>query len=238
MPSFLHPALFWTLGLPTLGVVVIPVLIHLINMLRHRRIEWAAMEFLLVSQNKNRTWVLLKQLLLLLLRMMAVAVIVLLVAQPVLRSQWGNLLGGTRTHHVVLLDASFSMSDRWEDSDAFSEAKRVVQRIGGEAARQVQPQAFTLLRFSRAAHSQPAAEPDLLNRSVGADFADTLSELLGKIKVTQTAVGPTPALAALSSLLGASDGQRRVIYLVSDFRARQWDDPKQLRAELQRTGRQ
>ena len=129
MPSFLHPALFWTLGLPTLGVVAIPVLIHLINMMRHRRVPWAAMEFLLLSQKKNRTWVMLKQLLLLLLRMLAVAAVVLLVAQPVLQNQWGNLLGGTRTHHIVLLDDSFSMSDRWEDTDAFAEAKKVVQRI-------------------------------------------------------------------------------------------------------------
>ena len=72
----------------------------------------------------------LKQLLLLLLRMLAVAAVVLLVAQPVLQNQWGNLLGGTRTHHIVLLDDSFSMSDRWADTDAFVEAKRIVQRIG------------------------------------------------------------------------------------------------------------
>ena len=87
MPSFLHPALFWTLGLPTLGVVALPVLIHLINMMRHRRLQWAAMEFLLVSQKKHRTWVILKQLLLLLLRMAAVAAVVLMVAQPRLQSQ-------------------------------------------------------------------------------------------------------------------------------------------------------
>ena len=39
-------------------------------------------------------------------------------------------MGGTRTHHIVLLDDSFSMSDRWADTDAFSEAKKVVERIG------------------------------------------------------------------------------------------------------------
>ena len=59
--TFVHTALLW--GLPVVGV---PVLIHLINMLRHRRVRWAAMEFLLRSHKKNRTWVTLKQLLLLL----------------------------------------------------------------------------------------------------------------------------------------------------------------------------
>jgi hypothetical protein len=234
MPSFVHPALFWTLGVPTLAVVAIPVLIHVINLMRHQRLQWAAMEFLLVSQKKHRTWVMLKQLLLLLLRMLAVAAVVLLAAQPLLQNQWGNLLGGKRTHSIVLLDDSFSMSDRWEDTDAFSEAKKVVQRIATEAARQAHPQVFTLLRFSRVGQFQRAAEPDVLKQPVGAEFADKLGELLAKLKVTQTAAGPMPALGAIGQLLGGGDGERRVVYVVSDFRARQWENPIDLRAELRR----
>jgi hypothetical protein len=222
------------LGLPTLGVVAIPVLIHLLNMMRHRRVPWAAMEFLLLSQKKNRTWVMLKQLLLLLLRMLAVAAVVLLVAQPVLQNQWGNLLGGTRTHHIVLLDDSFSMSDRWEDTDAFAEAKKVAQRITVEAARQAHPQLLTLLRFSRVGRYQRAAEPDLLKQPVGGELPDKLAELLEKVKVSQTAAGPIPALQAVGQLLGRNDGERRIVYLISDFRARQWERPAQLRTELER----
>jgi len=233
MPSFLHPALFWTLGLPTLGVVAVPVLIHLINMMRHRRVDWAAMEFLLLSQKKNRTWVMLKQLLLLLLRMLAVAAVVFVVAQPLLRNQWGNLLRGTRTHHIVLLDDSFSMSDRWADTDAFSEAKKVVERLGTEAARQVQPQAFTLLRFSQAGQFQRRTQPDLLKQPVGAEFVDKLNQSLAKLKATQTAAGPIGAIQAIGQLLGSADGERRIVYVVSDFRARQWGDPTDLRKELQ-----
>jgi len=234
MPSFLHPALFWTLGLPSLGVVALPVLIHLINMMRHKRVEWAAMEFLLVSQKKNRTWVLLKQFLLLLLRMIAVAVVVFLVAQPVLQNRWGNLLGGTRTHHIVLLDDSFSMSDRWEDTSAFAEAKRVVERIGTDAVREVNPQTFTLLRFSRVGRAQRSAAPDFTKQPVNPQFADELSALLSKIKVTQTAAEAKPTLQAVAQLLGENDGERRIIYVISDFRARQWEHPADLRAELMR----
>ena len=82
MPGFIYSPLLW--GLLAVGL---PVLIHLINMLRHRRVPWAAMEFLVVSQKKNRTWVLFKQLLLLLLRMAVLATLVLVrgpaaVAEP------------------------------------------------------------------------------------------------------------------------------------------------------------
>lgn len=232
MPSFLHPTLFWTLGLPTLGLVLAPVLIHLINMMRHRRVEWAAMEFLQVSQKKNRTRVILKQLLLLLMRMAAVALAVLVVAQPLLRNQWGNLLGGSRTHHIVLLDDSFSMSDRWADTDAFAEAKKVVERLGTEAARQVEPQMFTLLRFSQVGQSERGTQPDLLKESVGSEFVAALNNTLANLKATQTAAEPNGALEAIAQLLGTADGERRVVYVVSDFRARQWNDPTDLRKEL------
>jgi hypothetical protein len=129
MPTFVHPALLW--GLPILGV---PVVIHLITVLRHRRVEWAAMEFLLASQKRNRTRVLLKQLLLLLVRMLAVAMIVLVLAEPILRDRLGGLLGDAKTRHIVLLDDSFSMSDRRADTSAFEQAKRVVERIGTQAS--------------------------------------------------------------------------------------------------------
>jgi hypothetical protein len=237
MSSFLHPALFWTLGLPTLGVVALPVLIHLINMMRHRRVEWAAMEFLLVSQKKHRTWVILKQLLLLLLRMAAVAAIVLMVAQPRLHSHVTDLLGGTRTHHIVLLDDSFSMSDRWADTDAFSEAKKVVDRIGGNAVKRNRLQSFTLLRFSRVRRPQrPAAEPDLTKVPVTSEFGDKLTALLSKFKVTQLSTGPGPALRAISQLFGGDEGEHRILYLVSDFRARQWNNPSDVREELLQMG--
>ena len=125
MPSFVHPVLLWGLL-----AAAAPVLIHLINMLRHRRVEWAAMEFLLFSQRKHRTWILLKQLLLLLLRIGVVAAAAIMVAQPVLRSQWGSLLGNVQTHHILLLDDSFSMSDHWGDASAFARAKAAIERVG------------------------------------------------------------------------------------------------------------
>ena len=222
--------------MPTLGVVAIPVLIHLINMMRHKRVEWAAMEFLLASQKKHRTWVLFKQLVLLLMRMLALAAVVCLVAQPKLRSQLGGLLGGVHTHHIVLIDDSYSMSDRWADTDAFAEAKRVAEQIGLNAAREDRPQSFSLLRFSRAALPDGAGKPDAIKLPIGGNFSDELEKLLGELNVSQTAAGPLPALKAIDKLLGDGADEQRIIYLISDFRARQWNDPTELHEELLRLG--
>jgi hypothetical protein len=227
MPTFVHPLLLW--GLPIIGL---PVLIHLINMMRHRRVEWAAMEFLIDSQKKHRTWILLKQFLLLLMRMAAIAAIVFLVAQPILRHQWSSLLGGMKTHHVILLDDSFSMSDHWDDTSAFAEAKRVIERIGSEAARRVQPQVFTILPFSRAVRRH-SAQNDLINYRVGNDFASKLAETLKKFEVSQTDAGPAEALRSVIQLLGEPEDERRILYIISDFRAKQWNDPADLKKILQ-----
>ena len=227
MPTFVHPALLW--GLLLVGV---PVLIHLINMMRHRRVPWAAMEFLLVSQRKNRTWVLLKQLLLLLVRMLAVALLVLMVAQPLLRNRLGHWIGGGRTHHIILLDDSYSMSDRWGDTSAFDDAKAVVQRIADEAARQAQPQTFTLLRFSEVGRPGIGTQPDLLDQPVSSDLTAQLRQRLDGMEVSETAAGPHGALEALPQLLGVGDHEERVIYLLTDFRARQWDDATEVRNQL------
>ena len=227
MPTFVHPLLLW--GLPIIGL---PVLIHLINMMRHHRVEWAAMEFLIASQKKHRTWILLKQFLLLLMRMAAIAAIVFLVAQPLMRRLLGQSHGRNKTHHVILLDDSFSMSDHWDDTTAFAEAKRVIERIGAEAARHVQPQVFTLLPFSHARRHR-SAQNDLIGYRLGNDFAGKLAETLKKMEVSQTDAGPAEALRAVNQLLGEPDDERRILYIVSDFRWKDWNDPVDVKKMLQ-----
>jgi len=74
--TFVHQALTWGFLL-----ALVPLLIHLINLMRRRRVQWAAMEFLLRSYKKHRKWIWLKQLLLLLMRMAVIALIVAMLAQ-------------------------------------------------------------------------------------------------------------------------------------------------------------
>lgn len=227
MPSFVHPALLWGLGL-----LAVPVLIHLINLFRHRRIEWAAMEFLLVSQKRSRRWIILKQLLLLLLRMLAVAAVVFIVAQPLLSNRWGALLGGSKTHHIILLDDSYSMSDHWADTTAFAEAKQTIRRIGAQVASQGQGRSFTLIRFSRAALAGDGNSADLLAVPLDGQFVARLGGVLDNLQPSETPAGPIPAIDAITRLLGAPEAENRVIYLVSDFRAEQWQDPTEINQRL------
>lgn len=211
------------LGLPLLAV---PIVIHLINLMRHRRIEWAAMEFLLESQKRNSRWIILKQLLLLLLRMGAVALVVLMLAQTELRNELGELLGGTRLHHVVLLDDTLSMSDLSGDGRAFQRAKDALKRLGADAADQSVPQRFTVLTYSAAARD---AGPLLREVPVNRDrFITELEGALESLVTTALRVTPVAAMEALQRSLGEPTGEQRVLYVMSDFRRNDWDEPGEL----------
>src|SRR5688500_16078420 len=66
--AFLNP---WTFLIGA-ALVSTPIIIHLINRIRFRRVKWAAMEFLLKAQRKMRRKKILEQLLLLFLRCLLV----------------------------------------------------------------------------------------------------------------------------------------------------------------------
>src|SRR5262250_229747 len=107
MQFFVHPWYMIAGG----ALVSLPIIIHLINRMRFRRIRWAAMEFLLKSQKRNRRRLIIEQLILLALRCALVALAGLLVARFV-----GGFLGAeTPTAHFVVLDDSLSQSDHWRD---------------------------------------------------------------------------------------------------------------------------
>ena len=94
-PFFHNPAMV----APGLALIASPIIIHLINRMRFRRVRFAAMEFLLDSMNRNRRRVLLEQLLLLLLRILIVMFLVFLIARLVLSSDRLAMLGGKRTQY-------------------------------------------------------------------------------------------------------------------------------------------
>src|SRR5580698_7870477 len=134
------------------GLVSAPIIIHLINRMRFRRIKWAAMEFLLKAQKKMRRRKILEQLLLLLLRMALVFLVGLLFARFMGLDTVGK---ETRpTIHVVVLDDTPSMADIGQagegtGSDAYTEAKKLItDRVLPAASEATTPQHLRIVRLS------------------------------------------------------------------------------------------
>lgn len=227
--SFLFPAIL-TIGLPLLAM---PLLIHLINLRRQRKIRWAAMQFLLESERQNKRWILFKQWLLLAARTATIALLVLLLAHVVVRNEWLRLLGSGTTHHVILVDDSYSTSDRWEGTSALGEAKRAVEAIVDQAGRESDSQLVTLLRFSEAARLSAGAQPEVFAQPIDDNFRSKLAALLAGWRPSETDVGPADALKAIPRLPLTGDDQTVILYLLSDFRTRQFTSATDVRKLLE-----
>ncbi|MDA1041420.1 MAG: BatA domain-containing protein, partial [Planctomycetota bacterium] len=201
MPSFDFQSLLWW-GLP---VVAAPIVIHLINLLRHRRVTWAAMEFLLASQRKYKTRVLLKQLLLLLMRVAAVLGIVLALAGPRWSNSLAGILGGGRTAHVILLDDSFSMGDSSgngetdETMTAWDRGRGVVERIVSDLAMTAGRQELAIGRFAGLTLPTTSGASPRFDRPlelVTPGVVQEVRDLLAAMRVSATDCGPREPLAA------------------------------------------
>lgn len=221
---FSYPAFLWFL--PLLGVVV---LIHLINMFRHRRVEWAALEFLLASYKKSRTRILLQQLLLMLLRTLAVALVILMLAQPKFEGRWADLFMGKSTHHIILLDDSYSVSDRnaaQGGTPLFDDLIGVMNRIVDGAEKKNSGDRLTLIRLSRVADIETGSEPDIAERLLNADEIPLIREIFQNLESSPGADDPERLLVAAENICRQTKTNHKpVVYFLSDFRRRNWENP-------------
>lgn len=225
LQHFLNPALFW----PGMALVAAPILIHLLNRVRYRRVRFAAMEFLLASQKRNRRRILLEQLLLLLLRVALVLLVVALVARLIVDPQQLSLFQGARSHHVVVLDDTASMQDRDGAGNVFETAKDVVRRIAAEGARRPGSQLLSLILMS----APDKTVSGLSERVVDEPLLTELTEKLETLACTHQAANPAAALEAARQRLIDERAAIRNVHVLSDFRRSNWIDNKEAIALLQ-----
>ncbi len=167
------------------GVMVsLPIVIHLINRMRFRRIRWAAMEFLLKAQKRQRRRLIIEQLILLAMRCLLIAMIGYWLGSFVgFGGDVLNPVGEKQVLHVVILDDSPSMGDAWKDrgidkTNAFDEAKKVLRerigpRIVESATRNGSAEYVVVYRLSEI---QPVVEDQVLDEDDEAVFADRLNQ--------------------------------------------------------------
>ncbi len=221
---FFHPAIV----AGGAALLASPIIIHLINRLRFRRVKFAAMEFLLQSQQKNRRRLLLEQFLLLLLRLMIVAALILLIARLILDPSQLSVFRGAQTHQVVLLDDSGSMRERWSETSAFNEALKIVRRLISEGADQPGTQKFSLLLLSR------PDQPFVSERDLTESFQqEMVSRLEPKVfPPTHQSLDLAAGLKAAHGYLLEDKGTIRQLHVISDFRERDWKDQRALAAAI------
>lgn len=219
---FLNPAFV----LPGAALASVPILIHLLSRLRYRRVRFAAMEFLLQSDELNRRRLVMEQLLLLLLRVLAVLLIVLLLARLVLDPSGMLLLRGATAHHVLILDDTLSMRQRDGQEAVYDRAVAVLERM--LSAGSYRPRA---IRVTVLTMTDPG-RPLVVDRALDSALLQELVPRIRNSSCSWKSASPAEALLAAMNVLSADGGVTPMVHVVTDFRASDWNDRPDVVAAL------
>ncbi len=228
---FVHPGFAWSLTAAAL--VAAPIIIHLLNRLRYRRVRFAAMEFLLASEKRNKRRILLEQLLLLAARVAIILLAILLIGRFTADAGMLNLFQEAKAHHIVLLDDSGSMGDRAGEASAFDRAKEVVQRLASEGANQTGTQKFTLLLLSRPTETVAG----LSERNIDQSLLTDLTAYLDDLPCTYRRLSLADGLAVAKARLVDDQSAAKFLHVLSDFREADWLEDQSAVATLQELDR-
>jgi hypothetical protein len=219
-------------------LVSAPIIIHLLNKRKFKTVDWAAMDFLVEADKRNRRRIRLEDLLLLLLRCTAVVLIALLVARPFLPlTLAGGPFDSVRFDRIVLLDDSPSMEARTQGSSPWQAAKHgLIDFVTGLTAAGSDD---SLTLFLASQPHRPIFNGLPIND-------ETVTEITEEIKQLETSDLPAGFEAVLSEIEKTLDKRsadmNRVVYVVSDMRQRDWAvgqaaSPKGMLGTLQRVAR-
>ena len=122
---FLNPAILFGLLAAS-----IPVIIHLFNLRKLKKIEFSTLTFLKELQKNKIRKIKLKQWILLALRVLIILFVVMAFARPALQSiQIGRTTSAAKTTAVFILDDTFSNSVVDQKGSYFNQSKEIIKQV-------------------------------------------------------------------------------------------------------------
>ena len=198
--TFLQPFILW--GLP---LVLVPIVIHLLNRLRHRPKPWAAMRFLLSATRSSTSHTKLRQFLILLFRVLAVGMLVIFLARPLAGGWLGWALASAPDAIILLVDRSASM----ETESGGTTKREQALKLLAQAARQYEGASHLILIDSATRAPQEVAK------------ADSLAQL-SLTRPTDTACDVPALLRAAFDWLVENRAGTAEIWIASDAQRSNW----------------
>jgi hypothetical protein len=201
------------------AAVSLPILIHLLARRRFKRIRWAAMDFLIDAERRNRRRIRMEEWILLALRCLAVALLGLLVARPFvtpsgLATVWG---GSRRVERVFVLDDSFSMGYETPTGTPFERSRTGVKRLIESIRRETPDDTVTVIRTSDP--SKPLEWGASLDEAGGDELLARLEALAASqrgLELPAVFQGVAEALHRDAGIVNAA------VYMLSDFQRKDW----------------
>jgi Aerotolerance regulator N-terminal len=211
------------------ALVSSPIIIHLINRMRFKRLRWAAMEFLLKSQKRNRRRLIIEQLILLMLRCLLVILTGMLVARFVGFSLAGFV--NQDSLHVVVLDDTLSMKDGWKEANqrknSFLAAKEevILKGIVKSLSQSTTNERLAIIPLSKLL-TETDYEPVIYQRLNDKGTEDAIRTALEEMQPTDLHVNLQVGVEKARKLLSENiKDTRPVLHVVSDFRKVDWSGP-------------
>jgi hypothetical protein len=209
--TFLYPSFLYALGL-----VVIPIIIHLFNFRRFKKQEFTQVKFLEKASKVKKRFKQIRDIIIMLLRMLAIGCLVLAFAHPVpeevpAASQKQSIVS-------VYVDNSFSMALQGENGELLAEAKKKVEEIAeafGENS------LFQLVTNNTAERTRNFIEKDLFLESL--EGVDLEPLVLNEVELNQMQQG---------DLL--SNNGNRIQVVISDFQQKNFELTEKLDSSITR----
>jgi hypothetical protein len=197
--TFLNPAILFGLIAAS-----IPILIHLLNLRKLKKIDFSTLQFLKELQKNRIRRIKLKQWLLLALRVLIIILIVTAFARPTLE---GISLGGTtsaaKTTAVFILDDTFSMSVIDQQGSYFNRAKQTIKDLVSQLQ---EGDEVGLILVSQ--------QPEEINLTTNLErFVSELNDF----QISFISNELNHAVVKAAEVIGASQNFNKEIYLFTDF---------------------
>lgn len=197
--EFLNP-----LALAALAAAAIPLIIHLFNFRRPRKVDFSSLAFVKELQKSTMQRVRIKQWLLLALRVLAIVCLVLAFARPTLTGDIAGAVGGTAQSSVaVVVDNSLSMTLRDTEGEYLRQAKDVAAGLIDELSDGDEI-------FVVDAAGAGGAPDRYLNRGSAIDAIESIDATTGSSSLPAAAARAVAALEAASHI-------NRELYVISDL---------------------
>ena len=188
---------------------LLPIIIHMLNRLRYKTVQWAAMIFLLKANKAATRRAKLKQYLLLLFRSLLILFLVWAMLRPQVGGWVGAAAGGSPEVVVIVLDRSASMEERTSVENPESKRQHALALLA-QASKSSKGSRFVLIE-------------NVLKEPLELADATTLGALQLAEPTDTAADIPAMMRAALDYLTKNKAGSSEV-WLASDLQKSNWRD--------------
>ena len=218
--TFLNPAVLFGLIAAS-----IPIIIHLLNLRKLKKIDFSTLQFLKELQKNKIRKIKIKQWLLLALRVLIILAIVTAFARPTIV---GVSIGGTtsaaKTTAVFILDDTFSMSVVDQNGSYFNQAKEAIKNVLSQFE---ESDEFGLILVSHQPYEIEITSN--LNKFMKEIDGVNISYATGKLN---------NAIIKAAQLIGEAQNFNKEIYLFTDFQKGRLADDKEIADLKEQLGEQ